>query len=173
MRIKLARSARKHKIGKAHVEAALKGEMLLVEDRGNGNGLWIAVDDRGVELEVGMRPATLPERIPSGSVTSVEDVDLDSEVVHVKGRRTRYSEADAEQDSRDADAAFDARRRQLASLVPGGKSLSGDGSQSPVVRARVSAATKAELERRAQEAGMSVSKYTRRLIESHLARLTG
>jgi hypothetical protein len=63
MKIKLARSARKHKIGKAHIEAALKGEMLLVEDRGNRNGLWIAVDDRGVELEIGMRPA-------------VEDADL-------------------------------------------------------------------------------------------------
>jgi hypothetical protein len=114
----------------------------------------------------------LPERIPPGSVASVEDVDLDDEVVYVKGREARYTEADAEQDARDAEAAFEARRRQLAGLVPGGKSLSGDGSQAPVVRARVSASTKAELERRAREAGMSVSKYTRRLIESHLARPT-
>ncbi|HNP55740.1 MAG TPA: hypothetical protein PK331_00945 [Gordonia sp. (in: high G+C Gram-positive bacteria)] len=69
----------------------------------------------------------LPERIPPGSVASVEDVQ-----VTVGGRLTRT-------------------RRTCAGV----------------------GVDQAELERRAREAGMSVSKYTRRLIEAHLARPAG
>ena len=48
----------------------------------------------------------------------------------------------------------------------------GDGSRARRTCAGVGV-DQAELERRAREAGMSVSKYTRRLIEAHLARPAG
>ncbi|AOE44310.1 ribbon-helix-helix DNA binding domain protein [Gordonia phage Eyre] len=59
--------------------------------------------------------------------------------------------------------------RQRAGLIPGGKSLSGGGKRSPVVQTVVAEKTKAELVRRAKAAGMSPSKFTRRVIEEYLA----
>ncbi len=53
-------------------------------------------------------------------------------------------------------------------LVPGGKSLSGDGIHSPVVRVRLPENVRNELTSRAQKEGISVSKYTRELIEHAL-----
>lgn len=97
----------------------------------------------------------------------VEDIDLDEEHITVAGPDgpARYTEADAERDSADAERRF-ARTRHL---VPGGKSLSADGAHSPRVQTVVARETRDELERRAAAARMSVSKYIRRLIEDHLA----
>lgn len=60
----------------------------------------------------------------------------------------------------------DARRRNL---IPGGKSLSGGRTHSPVVQARVSAELHSKLTSRAAEEGVSVSKLTRKAIERYLA----
>jgi hypothetical protein len=51
MRFYLTRSSRRHKIGKAHVLAALAnaGTPTVLP---NGNLYWLGVDDRGVELEI-------------------------------------------------------------------------------------------------------------------------
>lgn len=39
------------------MRAALDGELLLREVRDNGSAIDIGVDDRGVELELGVKPA--------------------------------------------------------------------------------------------------------------------
>ncbi|KXT55937.1 hypothetical protein Y710_16460 [Gordonia sp. QH-12] len=58
MRYKVSRSARRHRIGNAHIIAALQSETAtVVEQRDNGAQLIIATDDRGVELEIGIRPS--------------------------------------------------------------------------------------------------------------------
>lgn len=51
VRIQFTRSARKHKIGKAHALAALAaaGEPTCQSD---DKLLWVGSDDRGVELEI-------------------------------------------------------------------------------------------------------------------------
>lgn len=59
-------------------------------------------------------------------------------------------------------------RRRAENLTPGGKSLSGAGKHSPVVQVRLSESTRDELATRARERGVSVSKFTRELIEQSL-----
>lgn len=59
--------------------------------------------------------------------------------------------------------------RRRAGLIPGGKSLSGDGKHSPVVQVVLSESHRTQLATEAAKAGMSVSKYARRIIEAHLA----
>lgn len=54
----MARSARKHRIGNAHMVAALtNGSAEVIENRPDG-ALVRATDDRGVILEIGYRAAT-------------------------------------------------------------------------------------------------------------------
>mgnify|MGYP001551696360 CR=1 FL=1 len=53
-------------------------------------------------------------------------------------------------------------------LMAGGTSLSGDGTHSPRVTISLPADVKAEIDRRATEAGMGTAKYLRRIIEQHL-----
>ena len=98
--------------------------------------------------------------VPGAS--DVADIDLDQTPVYVGGQR--YTEADARRDSEAAERAY------RAGLIPGGKSLSGDGSHSPRLQVVVGAETARALRARAHESGMSVSKYVRRLIEADLAR---
>lgn len=54
-------------------------------------------------------------------------------------------------------------------LVPGGKSLSGNGRHSPKIQVVLSEHTHARLRERARDEHMSVSKWVRRLIECELA----
>jgi len=54
-------------------------------------------------------------------------------------------------------------------LQPGGKSLSGDGSHSPVLRLVVSRDTCDEVARRAKSENMSVSRWLRSAVEEKLA----
>lgn len=55
-------------------------------------------------------------------------------------------------------------------LTPGGKSLSGDGKYSPVVQVRLPENVRTALAERAKTRGVSISKYTRELIEKALSR---
>ncbi|MDR0991020.1 MAG: DNA-binding protein, partial [Propionibacteriaceae bacterium] len=93
-------------------------------------------------------------------VSIAEDIDLDETPVSVGGRR--YTEADAEADS------VAAERRQLAGLVPGGKSLSGGRTHSPAVRVVLPEDTLAEVKRQAANRHMSISRFLRGLIEREL-----
>ena len=54
-------------------------------------------------------------------------------------------------------------------LVPGGKSLSGGGRHSPQITVVLSEETEAAVRARASAEHMSVSRWTRRLIERELA----
>lgn len=56
----------------------------------------------------------------------------------------------------------------VRNLVPGGKSLSGDGKHSPIVHVRLPEQVRDELAERARARGVSVSKYARELIEAAL-----
>jgi len=70
-------------------------------------------------------------------------------------------------EERAAELAATAERRR-ANLVPGRKSLSKNGEHSPVLQVRLAADTRDELDARAKAQGISVSKYTRELIERSL-----
>jgi hypothetical protein len=94
-------------------------------------------------------------------VSVVEEIDLDQTPVTVDGRP--YTETDAAAD------AEQAARQYRAGLIPGGKSLSGDGSHSPTLRTVVSASTADAVRRAAADHHMSVSKWLRQLIERDLA----
>lgn len=93
---------------------------------------------------------------------SIEDVDLDEEVVTVKGRR--LTEAGAEQLARETLA--EARRRNL---IPGRKSLTSGSTHSPRVQFRVPEAVAIQAQERARAEGKSLSELAREALLRHLA----
>jgi hypothetical protein len=94
-------------------------------------------------------------------VTKVRNIDLDKVVIRNRATGKRVTEAEREAEGRELD-----RQR---GLLPGGKSLSGDGSHSPVLRVVVSRDVEAAIRANASAEHMSVSKYLRRLIEHAVA----
>jgi hypothetical protein len=48
----VSRSARRHKIGKAHMMVALSTEPTLIDDEAGPRLEWIAPDDRGIVLHI-------------------------------------------------------------------------------------------------------------------------
>ena len=96
-----------------------------------------------------------------GSVVS--DIDLDVEEVHLSDG-TRLTEARAEQLA--AEVLAEVRRRNL---VPGGKSMNGDGSHSPRVQFRVPQEIRERAQSRAAAEGISLSALARRALERYLA----
>lgn len=103
-----------------------------------------------------------PKRIPADA--EVSDIDLAEEEFYVGGQRLTEERAEK------LASEFERRR---ANLIPGGKSLSGDGSHSPTIQYRVSAEVRAEVERIAKTEGISVSKLGRRALDEYLQRHTG
>lgn len=55
-------------------------------------------------------------------------------------------------------------------LVPGGKSMTGDGAHSPRLSLRVPAELKDQLDAAAADAGMGTSKYVRTILDDWAAR---
>ena len=102
-----------------------------------------------------------PPVFGSGSVVS--EIDLDVEEVHLPDG-TRLTEAKAEQLA--AEVLAEVRRRNL---VPGGKSLNGDGSHSPRVQFRVPEEIRERAQSRAAAEGISLSALARRALERYLA----
>ena len=94
--------------------------------------------------------------------TSIEDVDLDLEVVTVKGRR--LTEAGAEQLAQESLA--EARRRNL---IPGRKSLTAGATHSPRVQFRVPEAVASQAQDRARAEGKSLSELAREALLRYLA----
>jgi len=92
-------------------------------------------------------------------VSEVGDIDLDKVVIHDQ-HGNRITEATLDQE-------YEEMAKQYPGLRPGGKSLSGDGSHSPVLRTVVSKDTQQRVKQSAHQAGMSVSKYLRRVVEEH------
>ncbi|MFT4306203.1 MAG: hypothetical protein QM604_04855 [Microbacterium sp.] len=183
MRFRVARSAHKHRIRNAHILAALinAGEPTLSGDK----LYWIGVDDRGLQLEIAgfvsdedpdlviiihAMPTTYPQeltedtmsidptryRIASTADATIDDIDLDDEVVTVGGKR--YTDADAAQ-----------MESRLRGLSRGGHSLSGDGTHSPTVTTVLPREVRDQVKDLAAAEGMSVSKWLRRLIEREVS----
>ena len=95
-------------------------------------------------------------------VSEVVDLDLDRLNLHdLNGNPITEESCE-----RDAD---EAERRFFAGLVPGGKSLNGDGTHSPVLRLVVSRDTKTKIKEAAEAEHMSVSRWLRRTVEEKLA----
>lgn len=98
---------------------------------------------------------------PGVTVVVDEELDLDAVVVINAATGRRVTEADVQAEARELD--------RMRGLIPGGKSLSGDGSHSPALRVVVGAETALAVRERAAAEHMSVSKYLRRLIERDVA----
>ncbi|MDP9093941.1 MAG: ribbon-helix-helix protein, CopG family [Actinomycetota bacterium] len=94
---------------------------------------------------------------------TIEDVDLDTEVVRLKDGRRLTNEL-AEQIAQQTLA--EARQRNL---VPGRKSLTGGNTHSPRVQFRVPEALRDAAERRAAAEGVSLSVLAREALEHYLA----
>lgn len=101
------------------------------------------------------------EYVVSASDT-IDDVDLDTEVVHLKDGRRLTNEL-AEQLAEEALA--EARRRNL---VPGRKSLTGGNVHSPRVQFRVPESLLDAAEERAAREGVSLSVLAREALEYYL-----
>jgi hypothetical protein len=104
------------------------------------------------------------DHFPSfGPCSTISDIDLDVEEVRLADG-TRLTEARAEQIA--AEALAEARRRNL---IPGGKSLNGDGTHAPRVQFRVTDEIRDRAQRRADVEGISLSALARRALERYLA----
>lgn len=93
---------------------------------------------------------------------SIEDVDLDQEVLTVKGRR--LTEAGAELLA--SETLAEARRRNL---IPGRKSLTSGSTHSPRVQFRVPEAVATQAQDRARAEGKSLSELAREALLRYLA----
>lgn len=93
--------------------------------------------------------------------SSIEDIDLDETEVYVGGERLTDERAEhlAEQ------TLAEIRKRNL---VPGGKSLSGEGEASPSVQFRVPEQLRDELARQAEAEGVSPSRLARVALAEYL-----
>jgi hypothetical protein len=100
-----------------------------------------------------------------GDDVEISDIDLDQEEVYVNGER--FTEADA---AAMADELERTSRERSANLIPGGKSLSRDGTHSPVVQARVSASVRAKLDAIAERRGVRPSRLLREAIDQFIER---
>jgi hypothetical protein len=98
-----------------------------------------------------------------GPDTEIEDVDLDQEDIRLPDGR-RLSNELAEKMARDGMA--EARHRNL---IPGGKSLAGDGSHSPRVQFRLPESLRAKAEAKAADEGVSLSVLAREALERYVA----
>lgn len=95
-----------------------------------------------------------------------DDIDLDPTEIHtVTGQRV--TNADAERMAADAERRVNTR---AANLIPGGKSLSGDGTHSPIVQTRVPTVVHAKLQAIAAVRCVSVSKVLREAIDEFVER---
>lgn len=102
------------------------------------------------------------KKLAFGDDLTVDDIDLDQEEVYVGGQRLTNDRADELTEGVLAEAE---RQGLRPGLQPGGKSLSGDGSKSPVLQIPVSWDMKAALEEDSGAAGMKVPKFVRGIID--------
>lgn len=107
-----------------------------------------------------------PASIKFDDDTVVEDIDLAEEEIIVDGQRL----TDERADEITADVLAKVRARNL---IPGGKSLSGDGTHSPIVQTRVPAELRAKLQQIAERRGVRTSKLLREAIDQFIEREAG
>lgn len=95
-----------------------------------------------------------------------DDIDLDQAEIHTVTSQ-HVTNARAEQMAADAEQRVDSR---AANLIPGGKSLSGDGRHSPIVQTRVPTVVHARLQAIADLRRVSLSKVLRTAIDEFVER---
>lgn len=105
-----------------------------------------------------MSKRKFPETLAGAEVS---DIDLGQEDFQFQGERLTEERA-----GRLAEEHFGRSRN----LVPGGKSLSGDGSHSPVVQARVSFEVRTRLDAIAERRGVRTSRLLREAIDQFIER---
>jgi hypothetical protein len=101
-------------------------------------------------------------RFIPGETEVGEDINLDEVVIHHGVSGQRVTTQGVEQEATEL-------AKKYPGLLPGGKSLSGDGSHSPVIRSVVSKTTKERVREAAKMAGVTESKWVRLTIEEKLA----
>ncbi len=93
---------------------------------------------------------------------TISDIDLETEEFTLRDGRRLTDELAKEL----AAQALDEIRRR--NLIPGRKSLSGDGSHSPAIRVRVPAQLRRQAENRAAADGVTLSELTREALTAYL-----
>ncbi|UXA06570.1 ribbon-helix-helix domain-containing protein (plasmid) [Mycobacterium sp. SMC-2] len=93
----------------------------------------------------------------------VSDIDLDEEDFRFHGKRLTENRAEL------AAKVF----RRADNLIPGGKSLSGEGQHSPIVQTRVPVEVRAKLQALAARRGVRTSKLLREAIDQFLEHEAG
>lgn len=104
-----------------------------------------------------------PRRYVVGPGSTIDDVDLDETEVRLQDG-SRLTNDRVDQLARAGIA--EARRRNL---IPGRKSLAGDGSHSPRVQFRVPESLRAAAEAKAAAEGVTLSVLAREALEHYLA----
>ncbi|WP_040511791.1 ribbon-helix-helix protein, CopG family [Gordonia soli] len=100
----------------------------------------------------------------SNEPIEAEDIDLEETEVIVGGER--LTDERAEQLAEETLAEVRARREaRTKHLVPGGKSLTGGSTHSPVLNVRVPAELKSALDEQARAQSMGTSKLVRSILE--------
>ena len=102
----------------------------------------------------------MTETIYEGNTYRAYDPERD--VIVRDGRRLTEDELDALVDRAE-------RLGPPPGLVPGGKSLSGDGSHSPLFTIRLDKATTQAVRERARREGKSPAKLLRQIVVAHVA----
>lgn len=93
----------------------------------------------------------------------IAETDLDEDDFQFQGERLTEQRAAG---------IAEERFEKSANLIPGGKSLSGGQTHSPVVQVRVSVTTKTKLEAIAEARKMSVSKLSRQVLDEFVNHVT-
>jgi predicted HicB family RNase H-like nuclease len=98
-----------------------------------------------------------------GRDATISSIDLDKETFTLPDGRRLTNELAAELAAEGRD---EIRRRNL---IPGRKSLSGDGTHSPTIRVRVPSDLHAAAEARAEAEGVTLSTLAREALTAYLA----
>jgi len=99
-----------------------------------------------------------------GPDATIEDIDLDAEDVYYEGERLTEAKA-AEIAEESARLAHEAR---AANLIPGRKSLSGEGKHSPVLNVRLPQSEFEKLDRLAERRGVRRSTLARSVLSDFI-----
>ncbi|GAC71050.1 hypothetical protein GS4_47_00400 [Gordonia soli NBRC 108243] len=113
-----------------------------------------------------MREVMEMAKVPDFSNEPIEAEDIDLEETEVIVGGERLTDERAEQLAEETLAEVRARREaRTKHLVPGGKSLTGGSTHSPVLNVRVPAELKSALDEQARAQSMGTSKLVRSILE--------
>jgi len=171
--VRFAKSARKHRIGKAHALFVLENHepVTFLSSYGEDQKLlWIAQDDRGLELEIVAvklaenilvihvmpRNFRMEELMAESQYVLGKDIDLDKEVIRdSQGKRITSKRAERIVE-------------EVIAQAVGRPSLTGPSKVSPEIKARVPEKLKRALQKEAKRQGQTTSAVIRQALEEYL-----